>query len=437
MGFLIAVRRFFTWLFGTTPPAEDVGTTALDYGDDVAANHAAAGNRSEGFPAHPSDRARRPAWAWWTVLVLTSGGLLSMVVAITVIGRPRSADLPPPPSAAVLDPCAAYPMMDAELERLSGLRLWERLRREPLPRTDQTLQDKVDAAFEPIYTRIPKFLDWHYSLAGQYTQIARVILDWLESEIAPTVRDRLLKSQLAQAVLDRLLESDLARAAIDLLPDSEDVRAALDRLQQGVDSRLFGDLPDRVRYASAHVERVMKEEMRTLVEEGTRAETQKLPDLAYAETWTRCMDRDAYERMLRATVSRFTNSAAPTGIIAVGAAYRGAAASRALVSGLKRRLLSRIPGGRLLSGTSGTAGRAAGAIGGGLVGSAAWLLVDVLVLFADEYFNRDDLEAELAALIDEQKAEVKAALSEAVAKEKSEALGDFLPSELGVRRRSP
>lgn len=407
MGLLTeSTARFFARIFGTTPPTEEIGTTL-------------AGN--------PSDRAGRPAWAWWIVLTLMSGGLLSMVVVIEVINPPRGVNLPPLPPVLVHNPCTV--LADRRWPELQ-----ERLHWEPLPRTDETLQDKVDAAFEPIYARIPKFLDWHYSFAGQYTQLAQVILDWLESEIAPAIRDRLLESQLApQAVLDRL-----GRETIDRLQDSEGVRAALDRLQQEVDdrlqqeveSRLFGDLRDRVENASAHVERVMKDEMRALVEETIRTEARTLLDPAYAETWTTCMDRNTYERMLTAaipeTVRRFTNSAGPTGVIAVGAAYRGAVAARALIRGLNSRLLSRLLGGRI-----------AAAIGGGLAGLVAWLLVDGVVLSADEYFNRDDLEAELKALIDEQKAEVKAALSEAVAEEKSEALGVFLPSELGARRRSP
>ena len=420
--------RLLTRLFGTTPPAEDVGNTSAGNADDAAANRAAARNRPEGFPAHPSDRAGRPAWTRWTVLTLMSGGLLAMVVAVAVI-----VDLPPRPMAPrptiVRNPCTVIPMTDAGLERLAGLRLHERLRREPLPRTDQALQDKVDAAFEPIYARIPTFLDWHYSLAGQYTQLGGVIFDWVEeSAIAPTVSDGL------RAFLDLLLKLNLARAAIDLLPDSVSFRAALDRLQQGVESRLIGDLPGRLENASDHIESVMRDEMRVLVENTERAEAQTLPAPAYAETWTPCLDGDAYERMLRETVRRFTDSAVPTGIIAVGAAYRGAAAARAFVRGLNRRLLSRVPGGRLLSGT---AGRAAGAIGAGLAGPAAWLLVDVVVLFADEHFNRDELEAELIALVDEQKAEAKAALSEAVTEAKSEAIGVFLPSQLDGRRRSP
>lgn len=362
--------RFFARIFGITPPAEEIGTTL-------------AGN--------PSDRAGRPAWTWWIVLTLMSGGLLSMVVAISVIDPPRGVNLPPlPPAlrpAVIRNPCTVIPMTDAELELLVSLRwpeLQERLHREPLPRTDQTLQDDVDAAFEPIYAQIPKFLDWHYSVTGQYTQLAQVILEWLESEIV-------------QAVLDRLHAP-----------------------------QLFSDLPDRVLHASAHVEKVMKEEMRALVEEQIRAEAATLPTSWYAGTTMPCAERDAYERMLTVaipeTVRRLTDSAVPTTIIAVGAAFRGAAAARRFVSRLSGRLLSRT--------ASGLVARVLGA----LAGPATWLLVDVVVLFADEHFNRDDLEAELTALIDEQKAEVKAALSEAVAEEKSEALGVFLPSELDGRR---
>lgn len=440
--------RFFTRIFGTAPPVEDVGTTSAGNADDAAANHTAAKNRSEGFPAHPPDRAGRPAWAWWTVLTvltLTSGGLLSMVVMIAVLDPPRGVNLPPlPPAlrpAVVRNPCTVNPMTDAELALLA-IRRWpelqERLHREPFPRTEQAIQDDVDAAFEPIYARIPTFLDWHYSLAGQYTQFAQVILDWLESEIAPAVRDRLRKSQIARAFLDRLLESDLARAAIDWLPDSEGFRKALDRLQERVDSGLFDGLPDRVRHATAHVEKVMREEMRALVEEQIQAEARTLPALCTPETGMPCADggtvgigngtghREVYECMLTAaipqTVRRFTVSAAPTGIIAVGAAFRGAAAARALINGLKRRLLFRF------------AGPAAGAIGGGLVGSAVWLAVDVVVLFTDEYFNRDELRAELTALVDERKATLRASISEAVAEEKSTALGEFRPFELDGRR---
>ena len=390
-------------------------------------------------------------WTRRTVLLLASVTLLCIVAAGTVVdpllyvGPPRVA--PPSPGADAYPPCPtahatawrSRPMTDAELERVAQRRWLEfrgRLRDAPLPRTDQALRDQVDAAFEPVYARIPEFLDWHYSVAGQYTQLGQVILDQLEgSPFARAAFERLRSSQLARAVLDRLDESALAQGAVERLQDSEVVRAAVDQLRQGVDARLFGDLPDRIGQVSAHVERVMKEEMNALVERRILDEVRTLPPRGYAEGATPCPESEtsgigsAYEGMLRAaipqTLRRFTNSAAPTGIVAAGAALSGAAAAGALVRGLSRRVLFR---------TAGRTARVLGAAVGGLAaGTAAWLLVDTAVLFVDEHFNRDDLERELTELVDEQKQATRAALSRAVREARSEALGAFTPSELSRR----
>ena len=390
-------------------------------------------------------------WTRRTVLLLASVTLLCIVAAGTVVdpllyvGPPPVA--PPSPNADAYPPCptahaAAWrsrPMTDAELERVAQRRWLEfrgRLRDAPLPRTDQALRDQVDEAFEPVYARIPEFLDWHYSVAGQYTQLGQVILDQLEgSPLARAAFERLRSSQLARAVLDRLGESVLAQGVVERLQDSEVVQAAVDQLRQGVDARLFGDLPDRIGQVSGNVERVMKEEMNALVERRILDEVRTLPPRGYAEGATPCPGSEtsgigiAYEGMLRAaipqTLRRFTNSAAPTGIVAAGAALSGAAAAGALVRGLSRRVLFR---------TAGRTARALGAAVGGLAaGTAAWLLVDTAVLFVDEHFNRDDLERELAELVDEQKQATGSALSRAVSEARSEALGAFTPSELSSR----
>ncbi len=390
-------------------------------------------------------------WTLRTVLLLASVTLLCIVAAGTVvdpllyIGPPRvdppssSADAYPPCPTAHATAWRSRPMTDAELERMAQRRWLEfrgRLRDAPLPRTDQALRDHVDAAFEPVYARIPEFLDWHYSVAGQYTQLGQVILDQLEgSHLARAAFERLQSSQLAQAVLDRLGESSLTQAAVERLRDSEIVLAAVDQLRQGVDARLFGDLPDRIGQVSDNVERAMKEEVNALIERRILDEVRTLPPRGYVESATPCPASEtpgigiAYEGMLRAaipqTLRRFTNSAAPTGIVAAGAALSGAAAAGALVRGLSRRVLFR---------TAGRTARALGAAVGGLAaGTAAWLLVDTAVLFVDEHFNRDDLEREITELVDEQKAEIKSALSRAVGQAKSEALGEFTPSQLSGR----
>ena len=149
--------------------------------------------------------------------------------------------------------------------------------------------------------------------------------------------------------------------------------------------RLFGSLSDRVRLASDEVEMVMRAEVRELIARRIRDEVDLFPAAASVRADGSCSDvesvrtRLAYEGMLEAavpeTVQRFTGTTAPTGILSVAAGVRAASAARALMKGLSGRLSRRLlPGiGRLLG------------VG---VGAGVWLLLDSLVLFADEYFTR-------------------------------------------------
>ena len=386
----------------------------------------------------PGKRVGLATRAWRTILVLISATLLSIVVGTASIDLLLRVDAPTPPEP----PDAPVPecdrLRDHELERL-GRAWWTstagRLSREPLPLTERALQDNVDAAFGPVYARIPGFVDWHYSLAGQYAQLAQAIPNQLlESQLARAALERLQDSRLAQAALDRLRESQLARAALERWQDSELVRETLEhleRLRQATDSRLFADLPDRVRHASAGVETVMREEMRDLIAQRMRDEVRTLPAYPLPGA-ARCTEvgtaglRMAYESMLTVAmpdaVRRFTASAPPTGILAAGAAARGAVAGRTLIKGLSARLLTR---------TAGRTASALGAAAGGLAaGAAAWLLVDVAVLVVDEHLNRDALERELIELVDEQKAAMKAELASAVDEARSKALGAITPSEM-------
>lgn len=395
-------------------------------------------------PSAPRKRAGRATWARRTILVLVSATFLSIVVGTASIDPLRyvAAPMPPEPPDAPLPECDR--LRDHELDRL-GRAWWTstagRLSRAPLPLTERALQDNVDAAFGPVYARIPGFVDWHYSLAGQYAQLAQAIPDrLLESQLARAALERLRDSRFVQAALDRLGESQLARAALERWHDSALVPEALghlERLRQATDSRLFADLPDRVRHASAGVETVMREEMRDLIARQMRDELRTLPAYPPPGAGTPCTDvgtaglRMAYESMLTAAmpdaVRRFTASAPPTGILAAGAAARGAVAGRTLIKGLSARLLTR---------SAGRTASALGAAAGGLAaGAAAWLLVDVAVLVVDEHLNRNALERELIELVDEQKAAMKAELASAVGEARSKALGAVTPSEMNLRDR--
>ena len=380
----------------------------------------------------PSPRNATPKrWVSRTVLAVASIGLLAFVLAAIVLDPGEEPPAPKPPSTSG-PPCDW--LSDLDLEQIAE-RWWATveagLRGEPLAETGQAIEVRVQEAFAPVYGHIPEFLDWHYSVAGQYTQLLVAIVALLEEWGFPRALERLAGSELMKAVVDRLQEWEPTRATIELLAGLDLPAAAreqLDDWRQQVDARLFGDLPDRVRLASDEVERVMRAEMGELVARRLRNEMDLLPIDAPVRAAGPCSDEEtvrvalAYERMLEATVpetlQRFTTTAAPTGLFAVVAGVRSAAAARAIVKGLSgrltRRLLPRI--GRL--------------IGVG-VGAGVWIVLDLLVLYADEYFTREQFQEELTALVDEQKAGLMADLSARADDVRLTALGSVPPAGLG------
>ena len=365
-----------------------------------------------------------------TVLTVVTIGLVWFVLATTAFD-PRDQPKPTPPPTPT-PPCEW--LSNLELEQIAA-RWWARveagLHSEPLPETDQAIEVRVAEAFAPVYEHIPEFLDWHYSVTGQYTQLLVVIVTLLEEWGLPkALAERLAGSELVTVVFDWLREWEPSRAFLERLARLDLPAAAreqLDHWRQQVDARLFGDLSDRVRLASDEVERVLRAEMRDMVAQRLRNEMDLLPIDARARTAGPCSEieaarvAEAYERMLEAavpqTVQRFTASTAPTGILAVAAGVRSAAAARAIVKGLSgrltRRLLPRL--GRL--------------IGVG-VGAGAWFFLDLLVLYADEYFTREQFQEELTALVDEQKAGLKEDLWARTNEVRMTALGSFTPASL-------
>ena len=390
----------------------------------------------DGVRGGESHRTSPLHWTVRTVLALASAALLSFVAATVVFDfdpfGPFGAPPPPPsPPLSSVPPCEW--LSDFELEQLAE-RWWTTveagLRTEPLAETERAIEVRAEEAFAPVYAQIPEFLDWHYSMAGQYTQLAVVIVALLEDWGFPRALGRLAGSEPMQVLVDWLRVWDPTRETIERLAGLDLPAAArerLDRLQRQVDIRLFGDLSGRVRLASDEVERVMRAEMRDLVARRIRNEMDMLPIGARSRGAGPCSDVEtlgvglAYEDMLEAavpeTVRRFTAAAAPTGIFAVAAGVRSAAAARAILRGLSgrltRRLLPRL--GRL--------------IGVG-VGAGAWLFLDLLVLYADEYFTREEFQAELTALVDEQKAGLKADLAARADEIRVTALGPFTPAAL-------
>ena len=352
---------------------------------------------SAAAPPAPPGRAGAMTWAYRTILTLISATLLLLIVGMVRQPQPQQDPQPADQPSVDVNPDTTEPAIsDDELEA-QAQHQWSQFREhmlgDGLPRTDLAIEEQVDMAFAPVYEKIPGFLDWHYSIRGQYTELGQ---------------------------------------------------AALGTLGNAFESQLFAALQERIGTATEAVGKVMQEEMRTEIEDWVRRESQTVPD----EVAT------TYERMLEvtvaATVERFTVSAVPSALVAVGTGVGSTVAVAVLAKALAKKILASTAlktAGKVGGGIGGRLGGAAagaavgsvlgpfGAMAGGVVGgAAAWLAVDGVVVNIDEYLNREDLERELTALVDEQKASVKSALATAVDDAKLEALREVTPSELSNRQ---
>lgn len=324
----------------------------------------------------------------WTpaLLLLLSVAILSAILALVPGSTGRlDTPAPPPPPPHGTGSAAPDPLDACELERRAE-RQWrafrERLVRRELPETEDAIRRGIDKAFAPIYTGLPAFLDWHYSVIGQYTQLGQ---------------------------------------------------AALGTLQEEFSARLFAGLRERVASASADVDQVLGDELRRSIRLWVRNEGQTLPTEALRTTYQGILDA-----VVTDTVERFTVTAVTSGVAAAGAGAAGMVGAAALGRGLTRRLAASATGrtaGRAGAGVGsrwGTAmvGAAVGAvvgpvgaaISGVLAGAAAWLALDSAFVNIDEYLNRSSFERDLIELVNESKREIETALSAAADEARAEAL---------------
>ena len=351
---------------------------------------------------------------WRTILALASVTLL-LVIGAGIRGCwPERPDGPvaPGPSARRAEPAdGPARLSDEDLEGLLRRRVQEclcddgRLR---LEHSDDVLHEQIEAVFDPIYaTNIPEFLDWHYTVVGQYTELAL---------------------------------------------------AAAGRLEQEIDSRLFGDLTEQVELASGAIATMQESEARALLVQCIDSEVQLLD----ADRETRELRVRMLNEAIGDTLRRLATSAGVSGSGAIAAS----AAGGLLVKGIVKKLLASIAvkttgksAAKAVGSWKAAAALAAalsalgpvGTVVGGVLGAAGgWLVVDRLAVEFDEFWNRDDLQRELVALADERRAEIAAAMSAAIEararafdamclpraldEPEFEPLGPFTPSELDDRR---
>ncbi len=387
---------------------------------------------------NPTKPAGMLTYFWWAILALISViVVLLILVAVNQISQPEDELTEAGPSCPEL-------LAQAERKLEEDLRARAERRAVSIPKsvlhaklfkaTDNAIDKEINLAFRPMYEGIPQFLDWHYSMRGQYQQLGTATLRWLSDIITqPRI------SQMIPQEIQDLISQEIQDLKIQIGP-----------------RELLVGIPERLEKAAGNIDTTFKDEFRSLISQGIQDEVQAVdnevkaayehgPECRLDEAKQRARLNEVkatYKRMLERTldktVQRFVLSVPSAG----SAAFRGAKAlsggiTRAISKKLSASLVAKAAtkkGGAASGGAIGSFLGPVGAAVGGIIGAiSGWVAVDIAGVAVDKHFNRDKFRQKLETLIKEQEEEVKSLLQEAQFKkleEFSKTLDNVPPAQI-------
>lgn len=278
----------------------------------------------------------------------TIATLMAITVSLQVVAARRAHDVLSNENALIQNATAIW-------EDILGTAAGEAARAAEAP-----IDELINAAFEPVYQAVPAFTDRHYSLVGEYTELAI---------------------------------------------------AAAGQFDVDVETRLAAGLSERIENVAKKVDEIFLDEYRRSLQERVEVAGDSL-DLGHARG---VVLTDAIQR------AAFTKPVAIGSGVAgfAGAKLLGKALAKNIGAKISAKVAAKgaIKSGSMLAGAgTGTAICApAGpaALACSLIGAAAtWIAADMVMIRLDEAMNRDEFVAQLHEAIDEQKAGVALILRE-------------------------
>lgn len=325
------------------PPADHTPTPDAAQSPDPAPSPDAAPtpDAAPAPPAAPPDpvppRRSLARWFWGGIGLML---VLTLALVLLAMRAMPPAEPPAPPPPAEMSPADLGALLDSATARA---------RAEAEARIDPLL----DAAYAPAYAAIPAYADFHYSVYGEYAELAS---------------------------------------------------AALGEIGVRLQETLFSGLDDRLAEVARGVD----------VAFATTYDTAAAP----AET---ALIGAATRRALDGATDRMRVTVPVAGAVAVTGKAAVAAMAKVMAKkiGAKLAVKAAAKGGGKLAAATGGAGVGAAACswagpGAGLCalagGVGAWLIADYGIVKLDEFWSRADFEADLRQMVDDQKADHRAAL---------------------------
>ena len=208
------------------------------------------------------------------------------------------------------------------------------------------VDEVVSKLYEPVYSAVPAYVDFHYSIIGEYTELSAALSGKMSAELQ---------------------------------------------------SRLFNNFDANLKKTGAKLDGLFIERYKQALDSGTRERLEGGLDRPGPIT----------NFVLQDSLSR-AKTTAPVATAAAGVA--GSGAIRTLTATMAKKLLAKTVVKATTKGAAALAGGGTGALacswGGplavlcGVAGAAvAWVATDAAIINVDEALNRDEFEAELRAMI--------------------------------------
>lgn len=226
--------------------------------------------------------------------------------------------------------------------------------------------------YDPVYASIPVYADFHYSLRGEYTELAMTVRGWINND-------------------------------------------SRDRISTELEQRFFAGFDERISGAFTQ----LREKYLAVFNASLEAEIQAASAAGNSAT----VLGEATQFALNDAVARARVSYPATG----AAVLVGSGGLKALTAGMASKLAASVAAKTAAKGAVKGGGALAGAGSGAVLcawggplalacgvggGIAAWLLADKAIIELDELFNREEFESELRTLIDGDKADKRLRFNE-------------------------
>lgn len=261
---------------------------------------------------------------------------------------------------------------------------------------DAYINSEVDAIFSDAVERVPIFLNWYYSLSGEYSRILSSV-----------------SSDMTQFMIDKTRETIFQPAEFE---------HRLDYLRQNLDNKVYREFEDlKTEIAQEVGEFITKNSVSNEIKDGDLNITSTVN---FGELFSKVFN------LTKKDVAILSGSALTAAGLLAGGKALGAIVIKSLIPKLLAMkavqtaiaLLTKLAikaglkgGGTTGAGTGGAIacsplGPVAAGVCGAIAAIGAWILVDKAFINIDEYINRHDFEAELNQALITQRDETKSQL---------------------------